>query len=284
MMHSPYKWLYIYYLNGCLKENRILSGDEFIGNWEEDGDSFLFFSQPSRRKVENLLKDQPHLKLRDEYRMSYEEWQGGPVVPFIIGHIRIAPPWMRHPLPSIDLSVSRKRGAEDMIEILLDPGVVFGNGAHPTTHHCIEALEMLYASDRPERVLDLGTGTGLLAVVAARLGCCRALAVDLNLLAVQTAKKNIALNRLNDRVLAVQGNAENFVDLSSDLVISNIHYDVMKRLIGSEGFLSKKYFILSGLLRNQATQIERALNQYPVAMTKKWEHEGVWHTYLGRTV
>ena len=117
--------------------------------------------------------------------------------------------------------------------------------------------------------------------MAARLGCCRVLAVDLNFLAVQTATKNIALNRLNDRVLAVQGNAENFVDLSSDLVISNIHYEVMKHVIGSRGFLCNKFFILSGLLRNQATQLEMGLRQYPVTIIKKWDHEGIWHTYLG---
>jgi ribosomal protein L11 methyltransferase len=281
--HNPYAWLYIYYLEGCLQKGSTPTGDEFIGNWEEDGQSFLFFSMPSQQKVRDLLKNQPQLKLQDEYRMSYEEWHGGPVETLKIGHIQVSPPWATSLNQSADVVTAPADGQSAVVDILLDPGVVFGNGTHPTTHHCIEALEILFSIDRPDTVLDLGTGTGLLAVVAVKLGCCRVLAVDLNLLAVRTAKKNIELNGLDDRILAVQGNAENFVDLSSDLVISNIHYDVMKELIGSKTFLRKKYFILSGLLRNQAAQIESLLYQYPVAIIKKWVHEGVWYSYLGKS-
>jgi ribosomal protein L11 methyltransferase len=280
---NPYDWLYIYYLEGCLKKGSTLSGDEFIGNWEEDGQSFLFFSRPSSQKISDLLKNQPQLKFQDEYQMSYDEWHGGPVQPIRIGDILVSPPWATSPDQSTDMVNPRTDGRGGVVDILLDPGVVFGNGTHPTTHHCIEALEILFSMDQPDTVLDLGTGTGLLAVVAAKLGCRRALAVDLNLLAVQTAKKNIGLNCLDGKVLAVQGKAENFVDLSSDLVISNIHYDVMKELIESKNFLRKKYFILSGLLRNQAAQVENLLDQYPVAISKKWVHEGVWYSYLGKT-
>jgi ribosomal protein L11 methyltransferase len=215
--------------------------------------------------------------------MSYDEWHGGPAQPLRIGDIQVLPPWVTSPDQSTDMMTPRTDSRGGVVDILLDSGVVFGNGTHPTTHHCIEALEILFSTDQPDTVLDLGTGTGLLAIVAARLGCRRALAVDLNLLAVQTAKKNIGLNGLDDRVLAVQGNAENFVDLSSDLVISNIHYDVMKELIGRKGFLRKKYFILSGLLRSQASQIESLLDQYSVTVIKKWVHEGVWYSYLGKT-
>ena len=280
--NNPYDWLYIYYLEGCLKKGSTPSGDEFIGNWEEDGQSFLFFSRPSPQKITDLLKNQPQLKFQDEYRMSYDEWHGGPVQPLRIGDVQVSPPWATSSYQSTDVINKPADGRGGVVDILLDPGVVFGNGTHPTTHHCIEALEILFSTDQPDTVLDLGTGTGLLAVVAAKLGCRRTLAVDLNLLAVQTAKKNIGLNGLDDRVLAVQGNAENFVDLSSDLVISNIHYDVMKELIGNKGFLRKKYFILSGLLRSQAVQIENSLDQYSVTVIKKWVHEGVWYSYLGK--
>jgi ribosomal protein L11 methyltransferase len=279
---NPYDWLYIYYLEGCLKKGTTPVGDAFIGNWEEDGQSFLFFKKPCPQKIRDLLKIQPQLKLQDEYRMSYEEWHGGTVQPLRIGNIRVLPPWTTSTDPLADGENPKADSRGNVVDILLDPGVVFGNGTHPTTHHCVEALDILFSMDRLDTVLDLGTGTGLLAVVAVKRGCRRALAVDLNLLAVQTAKKNVELNHLDEQVLAVQGNAKNFVDLSSDLVISNIHYDVMKQLIGSKGFLRKKYFILSGLLRNQATQIENLLYQYPVSIIDRWEYEGVWYSYLGR--
>ena len=61
------------------------------------------------------------------------------------------------------------------------------------------------------------------------------------LLAAQTAQRNVTLNRLADRVLVAQGDAEKFMDFTSDLVISNIHYAVMKNLINTEGFLQKKH-------------------------------------------
>jgi ribosomal protein L11 methyltransferase len=284
MIKNPYGWLYIYYLEGCLNKGSTPSGDDFIGNWEEDGQSFLFFKKPSPQTIHDLLKNQPQLKLQDEYRMSYEEWHGGPVQALRIGDIRISPPWETSTDRLTELANLRSDDREEVVDIVLDPGVVFGNGTHPTTNHCIEALDILFTMDRIDTVLDLGTGTGLLAVVAARLGSRCALAVDLNLLAVQTAKKNVELNHLEEQVLTVQGNAKNFVDLSSDLVISNIHYEVMKQLIGSKGFLRKKYFILSGLLRNQATQIESLLYQYPVVIIKKWVHEDVWYSYLGKSV
>jgi ribosomal protein L11 methyltransferase len=282
LINNPYGRLTIYYLEGCLKKGSTPAGGEFIGNWEEDGQSFLFFKKPSPQKISDLLKSQPQLKLQDEYQMSYEEWHGGPVQPLRIGGIRVSPPWATSTDESTDGKNPQANCRGEIVDILLDPGVVFGNGTHPTTQDCVEALEILFSMDRLETVLDIGTGTGLLAVVAAKLGCRRALAVDLNLLAVQTTKKNIELNHLEEQVLAVQGNAKNFVDLPSDLVISNIHYDVMRQLIESKGFLRKKYFILSGLLRNQATQIESLLYRYPVAIIKKWTHEGVWYSYLGK--
>jgi ribosomal protein L11 methyltransferase len=170
----------------------------------------------------------------------------------------------------------------DAQRVLLDPGVVFGTGTHPTTRACIEAIDLVSRlATPPEIVLDIGTGTGLLAIVAAKLGSQRVLAMDLNHLAVRTARRNVLLNEMAQQVLVVQGNAENFMDFPRDLVISNIHYDVMKRLIQSQGFLTGGFFILSGLLRSQATIIEQMLTSYPVEIIKKWGAGEVWQTYLG---
>ncbi len=89
--------------------------------------------------------------------------------------------------------------------------MVFGTGTHATTRDCLEALELAFNSHHIESVLDLGTGTGLLALAAARLGCKYILAVDINLLAARTTQRNIRLNQLDDKILAVQGRAEDFV-------------------------------------------------------------------------
>jgi len=277
-LSSPYNDLYIYYIQGCVNPDNEITGDDFIGNWQEDDFSFLFFSASSRNKVEKILETQPELILLDQFNMTYEEWQGGRLTPFQIGNFCIIPPWEKK------LSSSQQPTANSPmpLEIILDPGVVFGTGTHPTTHDCLELLEFLCYEEKIETVLDLGTGTGILALAAGKLGCKRTLGLDFNFLAAKTAKRNIELNQLDNRILIFQGKAEDFIDSPADLVIANIHYDVMKDLITSDGFLQKKWFILSGLLRSQARDITYKLSQLPVDILKSRERDNIWHTFMGR--
>ena len=71
-------------------------------------------------------------------------------------------------------------------------------------------------------------------------------------------------------------------DHLSDLVIANIHYDVIIELIKGDGFLKKKWFIFSGLMRSQAENIRLALSEYPTEIVQEWNHEMAWHTFLGK--
>jgi ribosomal protein L11 methyltransferase len=260
--------LFIYYLEGSLREDP-LGLKHFIGNWQEDGFSFLFFSEPSLDQVQDLIRVSPLLRFIDHYQMSYHDWVGDKVTPFCTDQFFIRPPWDSSIPPSSKL------------QITLDPGVVFGTGAHPTTRDCIEALEMAFQSRPVNSTIDLGTGTGILAIAAARLGCPLTLAVDMNRLAAKTAQMNIRLNQLQPSVLAVQGSADDFIHIRTDLLIANIHYDVMKRLVCSSGFLEKNMFILSGLLRSEAADIENRLMQLPVSILNKWVRDGIWFTYWG---
>ena len=278
---NPYQELYIYYLEGRVEAQDNYFGEHFIGNWEENGHAFLFFSQPDNQVVERLVADEAQLTMLDQFQMSYDDWHGGPITPFSVGRIEVLPPWFQagskpERLPTPDIVEPTEK-----YQVLLDPGVVFGTGTHPTTHACLEALDLLSRLTVPEVVLDIGTGTGLLAIAAVRLGSQRVLALDLNHLAARTTRRNVILNGMEEQVLVVQGDAENFMDFTNDLVISNIHYDVMQRLINGRGFLSGGFFILSGLFRSQAKKIEQLLKSYPVEIIKKWGKEGVWQTYLG---
>ena len=87
---------------------------------------------------------------------------------------------------------------------------------------------------------------------------------------------------MQDTVLVIKGLAEDFIDSTYDLVIANIHYDVMKHLVHAQGFLDKKWFVLSGLLRTQARDIAYRLSRHPFKIIKKWAQNGIWHTFLGR--
>ena len=68
---NPCQDLFIYYLNGRLKDDNEVFQDNFIGNWEEEGDSFLFFSSPATQQVQSLLSRQPHLNYIDSYHMIF---------------------------------------------------------------------------------------------------------------------------------------------------------------------------------------------------------------------
>lgn len=267
---NPYEELYIYYLQGRLNAERI-AWENFIGNWEEEGFSFLFFSKPAENEVNALLSAHPELILTDQFCMSYEEWQGTRLSSFRAGSFVIYPPWE---IPEI-------QGHE--IPIISDPGVVFGTGTHPTTRDCLYFIEQVCKDQPIEFALDLGCGTGLLALAAAKAGCGKVIAADFNFLAAKTTGNNIVLNGLENQVIAVQADAKEIIAYPAELVIANIHYAVMKELISVRAFFEKEFFILSGLLRSEAKDIAVKLAQGKARIIETREHEGVWHTFFGTT-
>lgn len=265
----PYENLYIYYINGTVPDGRGLFGDGFIGNWQEPDSSFLFFSEPADEQVASLVAEKDGLALKDRFFMPYEDWIGGELQAFSAAGVRVVPPWLA-PKEKTDRSL-----------ILLDPGVVFGSGTHATTRDCMRAMAAVFSNITVTRTIDLGCGTGLLSLAAARMGSAYVLAVDRNYLAVETTRDNIFRNNLQDRVLAVHGCAEDFVAMDADLLVANIHYDVMKRLVSAPGFLKKKWFVLSGLLRTHTIHIEDDLRHHGAEIGYRWSEDGVWYTLAG---
>ncbi len=276
-MHSPPPLLrpdtllFIYYIEGTIPALHTISGEGFLGNWVEEDFSFLFFTQPAKNQVLEILADFPELKLLDDYEMTYAQWQGGNIEPVRIGRFLLNPTWIK------------ASPGENEIAITLDSGVVFGNGNHPTTQACLEAIEIACTGKKVRTMLDLGSGTGILALAAAKLGCGKILAIDYNYLATRTACINVSLNNLDDHILVVNGRAEEHTNIATDLLVANIHYDVMKNLVRTEGFLQQKWFILSGLLRSEAGKILEFLNSQPVLILKHWNQDDIWHTILGIT-
>jgi ribosomal protein L11 methyltransferase len=270
---GPDEELYIYYLKGRVAPEMDLSAPGFIGNWEEDGFSFLFYSQACRKRIAALLAAQPQLEMIDAYQMPYAEWLGERPVSYRVGRFDIVPVW--------EIERNENDAGEDLHRLILDPGVVFGSGTHATTRDCLRALEIVYAEEDPQSVIDLGSGTGVLSLAATALGSRSTLAVDNNLLAVHTAVRNFRMNGMADRILAVQGRAEVFIEHPAVLLLANIHFDVMRRLVKSAGFLQKKWFVLSGLMRSQAGSIEEQLVRVGSIIRQQWIGEGLWHTILG---
>lgn len=268
---TPDSLLYIYYCEGRISKDVKIVNRNYIGTWEEDGFSFIFFRENNITTVDDLIANSPELTLLDTFEMTYEQWQGGKLEPLQTGRFLICPPWFTAPRedPSITLT--------------LDPGVVFGNGLHPTTRDCLQAIEIVSMGGKINSMLDLGTGTGILALAAVALGCTQAIAVDFNLLAAQTTLNNIKLNNREKNIISINGQAQPFTYIPTDLLVANIHYDVMKDIIRSETFLSQKWFILSGLLRSEAKKVEDYLGAQPVHILNRWSQDGTWHTLLGIT-
>lgn len=269
--NGPYEVLFIYHLRGQVKEEGELAlGTHFLGNWVEDDTSFLFFSVPSRENVLKLVEERPDLELIEDYNFTYEQWQGSALRPMEIAHFLIHSPWE-------DVAVE-----DGKTEIILDPGVVFGTGLHPTTEDCLKAMAHLHGQSSLGRVLDLGTGTGILAIAAARLGAEKVLAVDLNPLSVKTARRNVRLNGLEGSIEVVKGMAEDFVEETADLVVANLHHSVIVKLLEKEGFMEKRWFIISGLLRSQVRETRDQLGERALYVAREWDQEGTWYTLLVR--
>lgn len=110
-----------------------------------------------------------------------EAWKKG-LGPMIIGRAFVRPSWVDAPVPP------------GMAEVVLDPGMAFGTGTHPTTSLCLAALSGLLAERPGAAVLDVGTGSGLLAIAARKLGAGRVAANDNDPVAVDVARENAALN------------------------------------------------------------------------------------------
>lgn len=266
---NPYDKLYIYLLDGTLSgSDETKLGNDLVGNWVEERSSFLFFSKPADELIAGLLKGRPDLRFEDQYFFTYEDWQGGGLEILKIGPFVVVPPWLDEP------------EIEKPFKILLDPGVVFGNCLHPTTKTCLEALAMLARQDELGRVLDLGTGTGILALAAALLGAKSVLAVDLNPLCVKTADRNIKLNGLQSRVRAFQGKAEDFSKEPSDLVIANIHHQVVTDFLNRRARHSPEKLIISGQMRSETRDLKMQLDRLGYGFVKEWDHDMTWFTVL----
>jgi ribosomal protein L11 methyltransferase len=150
----------------------------------------------------------------------------------------------------------------DDIVIEIDPGMAFGTGTHPSTQLCLEALERMV---RPwQRVLDLGTGSGILAIAAARLGAKRVLARDIDPIAVEVAAANVHANGVAERVDVQHGSLEGLIHAPRrfDLVVINILAEVIVELCaGGLGYVvwPGECVIASGIIEGQIGQVSDAL-------------------------
>ncbi len=197
----------------------------------------------------------PRIPARPDYQTVQDEdwaeaWKAH-YRPLHIGeHLYVRPAW-----------AEESPGPGD-VEIVLDPGMAFGTGTHPSTQLCLIALEA--GRPVPPRVLDLGCGSGILAIAAAKLGAVDIWAVDTDELAVKSTVENAALNNVSDLLTIRQGSLADLLSQtdSFDLILVNILAKViipmcqagLASLVKPGGVA-----IFSGLIEEQADEVEAAL-------------------------
>jgi ribosomal protein L11 methyltransferase len=170
-------------------------------------------------------------------------------------HIIIKPTWRTH------------RARRDDIVIELDPGLSFGTGQHPTTRFCLKLLERLSTlhashSQASRSLLDVGTGTGILAIAATRLGYAPILAVDNDPQAVRAAKQNARINRVRFPVRVIPLGkltaAKKFDVVTANLLADLIrdHRRKLAALVAPGGYL-----VLAGILAMEAPAVRRAFRE-----------------------
>jgi ribosomal protein L11 methyltransferase len=149
--------------------------------------------------------------------------------------------------------------SSDELIIELDPGMAFGTGTHPTTVMCIQALERTVMPG--DLVVDVGTGSGVLSIAAALLDAKRIQSLDLDEVAVQSAKQNVEINNVQDKVSVSQGNLLDGVNEQADIVVANILAEVIMRFTDDVAKVVKPggYFIASGIIQTKKQDVKDAI-------------------------
>ena len=165
--------------------------------------------------------------------------------------------------------------------IELDPGMAFGTGTHETTSMCIRELEKYV---KPEsKVFDIGCGSGILGIAAAKLGAKEVLAVDLDEVAVKVSKENIELNKVEANVTALHGNLMEVVNDKADIVVANIIADIIKILAKDiKNFMKDDaVFISSGIIHAKVDEVKEALVQNGLEIVHI-ESLGEWNAIVSK--
>lgn len=154
----------------------------------------------------------------------------------------------------------QKRDQSELI-IDLDPGMAFGTGTHSTTTLCMRLMERYLTRDR--KVLDIGTGSGILSIGAALLGASSVLGIDIDPLAVEIAKENVKTNHLDSKIVIKEGDLITGVTEQVDLILANLMADLVVRLTDhlTKALFPGGIFISSGILIEQRTRVEAAIRK-----------------------
>ena len=169
---------------------------------------------------------------------------------------------------------------EGELVVNLDPGMAFGTGTHETTRMCIQALEKYVKEE--STVFDVGCGSGILAIAAAKLGAKLAVGVDLDPVAVESSIENVGYNNLNN-IEILHGNLVEVIDGKADIVVANILAEIIciltddvKRVMKDGGV-----FITSGIIHDRVDMVCEKLEATGFEVIEK-NRDGEWNCIVAK--
>jgi ribosomal protein L11 methyltransferase len=183
----------------------------------------------------------------------------------------------------------RPEAGDLVIEIL--HGASFGNGEHPTTRLAIRGVEYALSSDRFLRdeqntfALDIGTGSGVLAITAVLFGINRAAVIDIDPVARSEAKKNILLNKLSDRI-SIHNQPLDDINRQFSLITANLRYPTLKKLYSSLNHITKykAVVVISGLRASEMSDVQKLYTQKDFKLERKEVEKGWGAMVFEKTV
>lgn len=209
------------------------------------------------------------LHSRKEYKqMDEEDWAESWKAFFwpqrITSRITVKPTWREY------------KAESDEIVLEVDPGMAFGTGTHPTTALCITLMEKYLLAG--STFLDIGTGSGILMIAAAKLGAVRLVGIDNDEIALGIADKNLQINHISQACFELKpGNLVEGIDGRFDLIVANILSKVILKLLGTIGrhMSSKSVLICSGICQDNCDDVLKKMQQQGLKVLEK-QHEDEW--------
>lgn len=191
-----------------------------------------------------------------------EAWKDG-YEPQRIGRILVVPSWLEAPA-----------GTDDLV-LRLDPGMAFGTGLHPTTRACLELLQRV--GPMPPRVLDVGSGSGILGLASLALGAGHVDALDTDPVAVETTLANAAANDMGDRITAHAGTLEEATDEPYPLVLANLVAVVLVELAPrlAAHLEPGGTLLASGIIAERSVEVASALTAAGLVLEERLD-DGEW--------
>jgi ribosomal protein L11 methyltransferase len=214
-------------------------GEAILVAYFEDADT----AEAARTQVAEAFPS-ARLQLAEEQQQDWSNAWKAHIKSVLVGRLWVGPPWDAQNAPA------------DKVRLVIEPKMAFGTGDHPTTSLCLGAVDNYMATHPGASVLDVGTGTGVLAIAAKRLGASRVVGTDNDPVSVELARENAELNGASE--VELSGKELTQVEGDFDLVVANILANTLIELAPLIVPKVKDKLLLAGVLAHQKADVEAA--------------------------